>query len=221
VASNKILVIDDTTVVRVKVREMLPPGNFEVLEAKDGVEGLNFILQEKLSLIMLDFLLPKMSGWEVFQQVQANPELRKIPLVIMSGRKEEVTEKISEPFEYFEFLGKPFDQKQLIGAIKSAMAKAKQPRQEPVLVAVGTVATKNGTVATANTANATVAASQTATVATPHAGNTAVATPIAVAASSGEEIKVLNEKIDKMQAEIDGLKKQLTQVVTFIKQKIK
>lgn len=127
-ASNKILVIDDTTVVRVKVREMLPPGNFEVLEAKDGVEGLNFILQEKLSLIMLDFLLPKMSGWEVFQQVQANPELRKIPLVIMSGRKEEVTEKFSEPFEYFEFLGKPFDQKQLIGAIKSAMAKAKQPR---------------------------------------------------------------------------------------------
>ena len=40
VASNKILVIDDTTVVRVKVREMLPPGNFEVLEAKDGLEGL-------------------------------------------------------------------------------------------------------------------------------------------------------------------------------------
>ncbi|MHC5731445.1 MAG: response regulator, partial [Nostoc sp.] len=55
-ASNKILVIDDTTVVRVKVREMLPPGNFQVLEAKDGMEGLNLIRQEKLSLIMLDFL---------------------------------------------------------------------------------------------------------------------------------------------------------------------
>jgi CheY-like chemotaxis protein len=220
VASNKILVIDDTTVVRVKVREMLPAGNFEVLEAKDGVEGLNFILQEKLSLIMLDFLLPKMSGWEVFQQVQANPELRKIPLVIMSGRKEEVTEKISEPFEYFEFLNKPFDQKQLIGAIKSAMAKAKQPRPEPVLVAVGVGATKNGTVPTSNTAHATVAAPSTP-VATPLIGNTAVATSSAATSPSAEEVKVLNEKIDKMQAEIDGLKKQLTQVVTFIKQKIK
>ncbi|MDP5339390.1 MAG: response regulator, partial [Nodularia sp. (in: cyanobacteria)] len=133
--SNKILVIDDTTVVRLKVRQMLPPGNFEVLEAKDGLEGLNFIRQEKLSLIMLDFLLPKMSGWEVFQQVQAQPELRKIPLVIMSGRKEEVTEKFTEPFEYFEFLGKPFDQKQLITAIKSAMAKAKKPRPEIIPVA--------------------------------------------------------------------------------------
>ncbi|MBD2243154.1 response regulator [Nostoc sp. FACHB-888] len=225
-ASNKILVIDDTTVVRVKVREMLPPGNFEVLEAKDGLEGLNFILQEKLSLIMLDFLLPKMSGWEVFQKVQADPELRKIPLVIMSGRKEEVTEKITEPFEYFEFLGKPFDQKQLIGAIKLAMTKAKQPR--PELASVGAVAVKNSTVATSSVANATVAVPSVAntTVITPSATNTAMptaasnATPSAGGASNAE-IDALNEKIVKMQVEIDGLKKQLTQVVTFIKQKIK
>ncbi|HYX17998.1 MAG TPA: response regulator [Nostoc sp.] len=226
-ASNKILVIDDTTVVRVKVREMLPPGNFEVLEAKDGLEGLNFILQEKLSLIMLDFLLPKMSGWEVFQKVQADPELRKIPLVIMSGRKEEVTEKITEPFEYFEFLGKPFDQKQLINAIKLAMTKAKQPR--PELVPVGAVTVKKGTVATSGVTTATVAAPSavtTATVAAPSAVNTAMptaasnATPTAGGASNAE-ISALNEKIVKMQAEIDGLKKQLTQVVTFIKQKIK
>jgi CheY-like chemotaxis protein len=210
VVSNKILVIDDTTVVRVKVREMLPPGNFEVLEAKDGLEGFNFIRQEKLSLIMLDFLLPKMSGWEVFQQVQANPDLRKIPLVIMSGRKEEVTEKISEPFEYFEFLGKPFDQKQLINAIKSAMTKAKLPRPEPVAVGV---AVKNGTVANVTVTNGAIA--------TPTVAKTATVPTAEPEVTSAAEIQALNDKIAKMQAEIDGLKKQLTQVVTFIKQKIK
>ena len=188
-ASNKILVIDDTTVVRLKVREMLPQGNFEVVEAKDGLEGLNLIRQEKFSLIMLDFLLPKMTGWDVYQHIQAQPELRKIPLVIMSGSKKEVVEKIPEPFQYFEFLGKPFDQKQVITAIKSAMAKAKLPRTES---APAEGSTTNGT-------SATVAAE----------GNAAA------------EIKALNDKINKMQAEIDGLKKQLTQVVTFIKQKIK
>ena len=188
-ASNKILVIDDTTVVRVKVREMLPPGNFQVLEAKDGMEGLNLIRQEKLSLIMLDFLLPKLSGWEVFQQIQSHPELKKIPLVIMSGRKEEVTEKIPEPFGHFEFLGKPFDQKQLIGAIKLAMTKAKQPRQEP-----------------------------TKEVAVPAQNQAAITIP---GEASSTEIEAFNEKIIKMQAEIDGLKKQLAQVVTFIKQKVK
>ncbi len=136
--NRKILVIDDSRVIRVRVREMLPPGNFEVLEAKDGLEGINLIRQELPNLIMLDFLLPKMSGWEVFQQIQQNPELRKIPLVLMSGRKEEVVEKIQEPFEHFEFILKPFEQKDLIGAIKSAMAKSKLPPKGTVGTAAGT-----------------------------------------------------------------------------------
>lgn len=199
-ASNKILVIDDTTVVRLKVRQMLPPGNFEVLEAKDGLEGLNFIRQEKPSLIMLDFILPKMSGWEVFQEVQAQPELRKIPLVIMSGSKQEVTEKLTEPFEYFEFLLKPFDKTQLINAIKLAMAKSKKPRSETI---PGSAAANQNIPVAASRVPNTIAVS-----ADHQSGNSA-------------EIELMNQKMIKMQAEIDALKKQLTQVVTFIKQKIK
>lgn len=140
-ASNKIVVIDDSRVIRVRVKEMLPPGNFEVLEAKDGLEGLNLIRQEKPNLIMLDFLLPKLSGWEVYQQIQQNAELQKIPLVVMSGRKEEVVEKLPEPFEYFEFIPKPFEQKDLIGAIKSAMAKSKLPRNPAAVQQEATVPT--------------------------------------------------------------------------------
>ena len=198
-ANNKILVIDDTTVVRVKVREMLPPGNFQVLEAKDGLEGLKLIRQEKFSLIMLDFLLPKMSGWEVYQEIQAQPELRKTPLVLMSGRKEEVTEKISEPFEHFEFLNKPFDQKQLISSIKAAMAKAKQPKAQPVGVAAGSQNGANGTNGN-NGTNGAVTAGYS---------------------NSDAEVQALNQKMAKMQSEIDGLKKQLNQVIAFIKQKMK
>ena len=186
-ASRKILVIDDSRVIRLRVREMLPPGNFDVLEAKDGLEGLNLIRQEHPNLIMLDFLLPKLSGWEVFQEIQAHADLQKIPLVLMSGRKEEVIEKIPEPFEYFEFILKPFEQKELIGAIKTAMAKAKLPRKE-----------------------------------------TAVNQNIPVTEVAGEawgageaQLQALNQKIIKMQAEIDGLKQQLAQIMTLINQKIK
>lgn len=183
-ASNKILVIDDSRVIRVRVREMLPPGNFEVLEAKDGLEGLNLIRQERPNLIMLDFLLPKLSGWEVYQQIQKNADLQKIPLVLMSGRKEEVVEKIPEPFEYFEFIPKPFEQKELIGAIRSAMAKARLPRKQvPV--------------------------------------NSAVSSPPPVAeAGSSAEIQILKEKITNMQAEIDGLKQQIGQIMLSLKQNV-
>jgi DNA-binding response OmpR family regulator len=182
VASHKILVIDDSNVIRNMVRDMLPKGNFEVLEAKDGVQGLNLIRQERPNLIMLDFLLPRLSGWEVYQQIQLQHDLQAIPLVLMSGRKEEVTEKLQEPFEYFEFVQKPFDQKELIDAIKAAMAKSKR---RPAAVAP-----------------------------------TPVATPSAAAAPAGD-IEALNEKIVKMQAEIDGLKKQMSQILNFIRQKLK
>ncbi len=184
-ASHKILVIDDSKVIRMRVREMLPPGNFEVLEAKDGIEGLNLVRQERPNLIMLDFLLPKKSGWEVFQEIQTHSELQTIPLVLMSGRKEEVTEKITEPFEYFSFVEKPFEKKQLVDAIKEAMSKAKnRPVTAPPPV--------QSSSASADSSGASAA-----------------------------EIAALNEKIAKMQAEIDGLKKQVSQIMAFIKQKLK
>ncbi|WP_448560878.1 response regulator [Trichothermofontia sp.] len=129
-ATHKILVIDDSRVIRMRVREMLPEGDFEILEAKDGVEGLNLINQARPNLIMLDFLLPRMSGWEVYQQIQSHADLQLIPLVLMSGRKEEVTEKIQEPFEHFEFIEKPFERKALIEAIREAMRKAAELRRK-------------------------------------------------------------------------------------------
>lgn len=182
-AGHKVVVIDDSAVIRNMVRDMLPKGNFEVLEAKDGLQGINLIRQERPTLIMLDFLLPRMSGWEVFQQIQGTTELQSIPLVLMSGRKEEVAEKLREPFEYFEFVQKPFDQKGLIEAIKSAMAKAKRrPASIP----------------------------STPAVAAPVAGS-----------SEAAQIEALTQKVAKMQAEIDGLKKQMAQLLTFVKQKLK
>ena len=127
-ATSKILVIDDSRVIRKTVRDMLPEGDFEVIEAKDGLEGIEFVQKEHPALIMLDFILPKLSGWDVFQQIQAHPEFQKIPLVLMSGKKEEVTSKISEPFEYFEFIEKPFDRVVLSEAIRVAMTKARKAR---------------------------------------------------------------------------------------------
>lgn len=182
-AHRKILVIDDSRVIRMRVREMLPTGDFEVLEAKDGIEGLKLVNEEHPNLIMLDFLLPRMSGWDVFQQIQQQPDLCHIPLVIMSGRKEEVTEKISEPFEYFEFIEKPFEKKELIEAIKSSMIKARN--RPPMMPKVEPVAAEAG------------------------------------ASMGSAEVEALKQQVAKMQGEIDTLKKQLAQIVNFIKQKLK
>lgn len=120
---RKLLVVDDSQVIRTRLRQMLA-AEFEVLEAIDGLEGLNLIRQERPGLIMLDFLLPRLSGWDVFQALQQEPALKTIPLVLMSGRKQEVTDKIPEPFQGFEFIEKPFEPKQLFAAIQNATVKA-------------------------------------------------------------------------------------------------
>jgi DNA-binding response OmpR family regulator len=144
-----------------RVKDMLPAGNFEVIEAKDGLEGFNLIKTESPNLIMLDFLLPKMSGWEVYQEIQKESRLRTIPLLLMSGRKEEVTDKLPEPFEYFAFVEKPFDREQLVEAIREAMMKAKKQPQATHAVSGG-IDTFNGSQISAMAAEITTLKSQVA-----------------------------------------------------------
>lgn len=184
--THKILVIDDSKVIRMRVKDMLPAGNFEVIEAKNGLEGFNLINTEHPNLIMLDFLLPKMSGWEVYQEIQKRPELKAIPLVLMSGRKEEVTEKLTEPFEFFSFIEKPFDQKQLIGAIKDAMEKARKHPRPPISAPGAEPVLDSGTTG-----------------------------------GSSADIEALQARVKTLENELELVKKQLTQLVGFIKQKLK
>ncbi len=182
-SNNKILVIDDSKVIRMRVKDMLPEGNFEVIEAKDGLEGFRLIREENPNLIMLDFLLPKMSGWEVYQEIQKQQRLRSIPLVLMSGRKEEVTDKLTEPFEYFAFVEKPFDREQLVDAIREAMMKSKKQPQ---------ILDSDSSDISGGDTSAMVA-----------------------------EIEALKTKVIKMEQDMDQMRKQISQLVNYIKQKLK
>jgi DNA-binding NtrC family response regulator len=99
----------------------------------------------------------------------------------MSGRKEEVVEKIPEPFQYFAFIEKPFDQKQLLQAIKEAMAKAKQYSAKP-------------------------------TVSNPKLEELSM--------DYSTDIQNLHGQIAQMQTEMETIKKQMSQLVAFIKKKL-
>jgi len=128
ITTRKILVIDDSRVIRNMVKDMLPAQNFVVFEAKDGAEGFEMAKKEVPWLIMLDFILPRMNGFQVYEALQQSPELSRIPLIIMSGKKEEVTDKIPEPFDekFIVFINKPFDKPELFEAIKKAVTLAQK-----------------------------------------------------------------------------------------------
>lgn len=189
-ASQKILIVDDSKVIRMQIQEMLPKGNFEILEAKDGVEGMEMIQESRPHLILLDFFMPRMNGWEVVQKLKADPALISLPVVMMSGRKEDVMSTVPELFDYFEFLSKPFDAATLLRAIKISMAKAK------TRVSPG-------------------AAAPAAAVQAPAAGHTS---------DDLQRLKAEIVKLQKhnavLQRDLDLVKKQLSQVIAFVKQKL-
>ena len=181
-ASQKVLIVDDSKTIRMQVKDMLPSGRFEILEAQDGLEGLDLIRQQQPSLVLLDCFMPRMNGWEVVQKIQAHPQLQTIPIVMMSGRKEDVEQTAPELFQYFEFVSKPFEQRMLMEAIKSAMTKAKSRQSAP------------------------------------KAGATAAGGDLQTLKATVQQLQQQNAKL---QAEVDGLKKQMAQVVAFVRQKLK
>ncbi|NJL99287.1 MAG: response regulator [Synechococcaceae cyanobacterium SM2_3_2] len=107
-SAGTVLVIDDSIMIRKMVTSILGD-RFGVIEAKDGMIGLDLARQHHPDLILLDFVMPKMDGYDTMQAIRAEEALKQIPIIMMSGLKEQVTARIPEPFVGFDFIEKPFE----------------------------------------------------------------------------------------------------------------
>ncbi len=122
-ATKSVLVIDDSIMIRKMVASILAD-QFEVLEAKDGIVGLDVARRHRPDLILLDFVMPKMDGYDTMQAIRREDELRSIPIIMMSGLKEQVTARIPEPFVGFDFIEKPFESEALLERIQKTLQVA-------------------------------------------------------------------------------------------------
>jgi len=81
----KILLIEDEEImIELLERKLLQEG-YEVLVARDGEEGLRLMRENWPNLILLDIILPKMGGFDVLKEMEKNPSLKKIPVIIISN----------------------------------------------------------------------------------------------------------------------------------------
>jgi DNA-binding response OmpR family regulator len=119
-SAGTVLVIDDSIMIRKMVTSILGD-RFGVIEAKDGMIGLELARQHHPDLILLDFVMPKMDGYDTMQAIRAEDDLKQIPIIMMSGLKEQVTARIPEPFVGFDFIEKPFEAEALIGRIQQSL----------------------------------------------------------------------------------------------------
>src|SRR5688572_7952899 len=83
---HKLLLADDDPDIREVVALVLEPYGFHTLVASNGSEGLELVRRERdIELILVDLMMPLMSGVEMIAQLRADPRLRQIPVVILSG----------------------------------------------------------------------------------------------------------------------------------------
>jgi len=90
--AKTILIIEDDKFLRELIVQKLLKEDYEISEAVDGEEGFKKIKEEKPDLVLLDLILPGIDGFEVLSKVKEEPNLTKIPIIILSnlGQKEDI-----------------------------------------------------------------------------------------------------------------------------------
>jgi len=95
--AKKILIVEDDKFLRELMSRKLREEGYEVIEAMDGDAGLKKMKKEKPDLVLLDLILPEIDGFEVLATKKEDPEIAKIPVIILSnlGQREDVEKGLS------------------------------------------------------------------------------------------------------------------------------
>jgi DNA-binding response OmpR family regulator len=114
-----ILIIEDEVPLREALNMKLTKEGYKVLQAPDGEAGLNMAKTQKVDLILLDILMPKLNGLDVLKGIKSNPALQKIPVIVLTNLPEESTKtKVNElgAQEYLVKSNVPIEE--IVGKIK-------------------------------------------------------------------------------------------------------
>ncbi len=124
-----ILIVDDESRIRKLVKDFLIKEGYSVLEAEDGEKALEIFEQneEKIDLILLDVMMPKLDGWSVLRQIR---QKSKVPVIMLTARAEEQDELFGFELGVDEYVTKPFSPKLLMARIKAILNRTEKDESE-------------------------------------------------------------------------------------------
>ena len=134
--TRKILVVDDEQKIVEIVRAYLEREGFRVVPAYDGEEALKIFRQEKPDLIVLDLMLPKLSGHDVCRMIRKESD---VPIVMLTARDELTDKVVGLELGADDYLTKPFEGRELVARIKAILRRA-EPKAETRLIKAGDIA---------------------------------------------------------------------------------
>jgi phosphate regulon transcriptional regulator PhoB len=120
---QKILVVEDESDIRELVRYNLTQEGFAVEEAADGAEALERIGRRAPDLVLLDLMLPRLSGLELCRQVRANPETSRLPIIVLTAKASEVDRVLGLEMGADDYVVKPFSPRELVARVRALLRR--------------------------------------------------------------------------------------------------
>ena len=130
-AGEKILDIDDSPTVQRLIEMILASQGYQVILASDGEEGVAKARSERPEVILVDFVMPKMNGFQVCKILKEDPEFRDTPIILVTSRGDKVGSKFVDVLGITEYFTKPFQPEELLAKIREVIDKKKQAPPPP------------------------------------------------------------------------------------------
>ena len=116
----KILVVDDESRMRKLVKDFLTREGYTVLEAGDGMEAMDIFYEQKIDLVILDVMMPRMDGWQTCREIRRDST---VPIIMLTARSEERDELQGFELGVDEYISKPFSPKILVARVGALLKR--------------------------------------------------------------------------------------------------
>ena len=127
--NDTILIVDDEQRMRKLIKDFLIAKGYSILEAEDGEKALEIYEKQKnkINLIILDVMMPKLDGWSVLRQIR---QTSKVPIIMLTARGEEQDELFGFELGVDEYISKPFSPKILVARVEAILKRTNQVSSE-------------------------------------------------------------------------------------------
>ncbi|MDE2181023.1 MAG: response regulator transcription factor [candidate division NC10 bacterium] len=122
----KVLVVDDEKDITALVAYHLEREGFRVLQAHDGLQALELVKRERPSLLVLDLMLPHLSGLDVCRRLRKEPDTARLPILMLTAKAEETDKVLGLELGGDDYLTKPFGPKELVARVKALIRRSEE-----------------------------------------------------------------------------------------------
>lgn len=135
-SNTRILIVDDDRELGEMLKEFMAPDHFDLTACLSGEDGLQALQDEEFDMLILDIMLPGISGIDVLRQVRQSND---IPIVMLTARGDDVDRILGLEFGADDYLSKPFNPRELLARIKAIMRRSQPGSGRNQRISVGAI----------------------------------------------------------------------------------